>query len=60
MVNNPDGARKMFLFNLYACPELLAILEEDLNVLADGTFWKNRKGLPVKYGRLTLQRGGEM
>ena len=43
----------------YACPELLAILEEELNVLAGGTCQKNRKGFPVKYNHITLPRGCE-
>ena len=57
--NDTDGARKMFLDNRYACPEILAILEEDLNFLVGGTCWKNRKGFPGKCDRLTLSRGCE-
>ena len=30
-----------FLYNHHACPELLAILEEDINVLSGGTCSKN-------------------
>ena len=59
VVNDPNGAREMFLDNLHAFPEILAILEEELNVLAGGTCRKNRKGFPLKYYCLTLQSGCE-
>ena len=48
VVNDPNGAREMFLDNLHAFPEILAILEEELSVLAGGICWKNRKGFPLK------------
>ena len=53
--NDIDGARKLFLYHRYACPELLAILEEEINVLAGGTCRKNRKGVPVKDDSITPQ-----
>ena len=43
VVNDPNGARELFLDNRHACPELLSILEEKVNVLAGGTCRKNRK-----------------
>eukprot|EP00957_Ditylum_brightwellii_P106388 8116203-Ditylum_brightwellii.AAC.1 len=45
--------------NKYACPELFAILQEGLNLLAEGTCWKNRKGFPGKDARLTAPRAAE-
>ena len=50
---------KCVLDNRHACPELLAILEEDLNVLAGGKCRKNRKVFPLKDYCLTLPRGCE-
>ena len=47
----------MFLFNLYACPELLAILEEELNVIAGGTCRHNMKCFSLKDCFLTLLMG---
>ena len=38
MVNDPNGERKLFLYNHHACPELL---EEDINLLAGGKCSKN-------------------
>ena len=43
VVNDPDGAIELFLDHHHACPELMAILEEKLNVLTGGTCRKNRK-----------------
>ena len=54
--NDPDVAR-FVLDNCYACPELLSILEEELNVPASKTSWNNRKGLPGKDNNLTIPRG---
>ena len=48
---------QVFFNNRYACPQILAVLEEDLNVLVGGTFQNNRKGFPVKYDCLTIPRG---
>ena len=45
VVSNIDGARNIF-YNCYTFPELLIILDEELNVLAGVTCWKNRKGFP--------------
>ena len=58
VINDPDGARNMF-FDRFACPEILAILVEEINVLVDSTCWKNRKGYPRKDDGLTLPRGRE-
>ena len=44
--NDPGVARKIFLDHRYVCPKLMAVLEEDLNVLAGRTFRKNWEGLP--------------
>ena len=55
----PNGARKLFSDHHYECPEILAILEEDLNVLAGGKCWNNRKGFPGKDDNITLPRGCE-
>ena len=52
--NDYDGAG-FFLDNLYACPNLLAILEEDLNVLICGTCWNKRKCFSVKDERINIQ-----
>ena len=43
VVNDPNGAREPFLENRHACPELMSILEEKLNVLSGGTCRKKRK-----------------
>ena len=58
--NDHDGARKMFLDHSYACPKILAILEDGLNVITGGTCRKNNKGLPGKYDNLNLPKGCEM
>ena len=60
MGNDPNGARKMFLDHSYACPKILAILEDGLNVITGGTCRKNNKGLPGKYDNLNLPKGCEM
>ena len=57
VVNDPDGLREMFLDNRDACPELLDILEEELNVLAGGTCTNNRKLFSLKDIFLTLLMG---
>ena len=49
----------MFLENRYACPKILTILEEELNVIAGGTCWKNRKDFPGEYDHLTITRISE-
>ena len=59
VVNDHDGARELFLDNRRACPELLAILEEELNVIVGGTCRNNRKRFPLKYDCLTLPMGCE-
>ena len=59
VVNDPDGLREMFLDNRDACPELLDILEEELNVLAGGTCTNNRKLFSLKDIFLTLLMGCE-
>ena len=41
--NDTDGSRKLFLENCYPCNNLLEILEKELNTIAGGTRWKNRK-----------------
>ena len=43
----------------YACPELLTILEEELNILAGNTREKTRKYFPVKHNCLNLLRSCE-
>ena len=41
VVNDPNGAIKLCLDNRHACPEIMAILEDDLNVLIGGTCSNN-------------------
>ena len=57
VVNDPNYVKELFLDNCHVCPELLAILEENLNVLAGGTCWRNRKGFPLNTIVLLYQEG---
>ena len=53
MGNDTGGARKLFLDHRNSCSKKLAILEEELNVLAGRTYWKNMKVLIIKDNNLT-------
>ena len=54
MANDPNGARTLYADNRYSCPELLAILYEEMNILGAGTCRKNRKGFPGDDSRLVI------
>ena len=56
MGNNSNSARNKNLNNCYAYSKLMAILEEEINVLAGGICGNNMKVLPGKYHHLTLLR----
>eukprot|EP00957_Ditylum_brightwellii_P089866 6843860-Ditylum_brightwellii.AAC.1 len=48
IANDSRGAQALYMDNKFTCPELFAILQENLKLLAVGTCWKNRKGFPDK------------
>eukprot|EP00957_Ditylum_brightwellii_P178348 13583207-Ditylum_brightwellii.AAC.1 len=54
MANDPNGARTLYADNHYSCPELLATLYEEMNILGAGTCRKSRKRFPGDDSRLVV------
>ena len=59
IANDHCGAWKIFLDNRCACPELLVILFEEMNLIGGGNRRKNRIGFPGNDERLTFTKGAE-
>ena len=57
--NNHCGAQKLLLNKRYACIEIFAITFEEMNLIGDGTFIKNRLGFTGSDERLTFPKGSE-
>ena len=56
ITNDNCGARKIFLDNMYACPDLFVILFKDMNPIGSGTCRKNIIVFPGNDERLTLPK----
>ena len=59
ITNDCCGARKIFLHDRYACPDLFSIIFEEMDSIGGGTCKKNRICLPGNDERLTLPKVAE-
>ena len=57
IINDHCEEWKILIDNSCDCPEIFAIIFEDMNLIIGGTCRNNRIGLPGNYENLTFPRG---